>query len=120
MKFLNLMIGGAVSRRKARANGADYDAYSGFEVGADAAMPLGFSIGGKTARAGIFTIARGFNGLELRREGYDPIILRHQFEAGLSFSSALRILKIRLPWIAAGYQFGPTVSGVRVYATFPF
>jgi hypothetical protein len=122
VKRLNLMIGGAASHRKARAAGGDYDPHSAFEVGVDAQVPLGFSIGERTPRVGIFTIAREFIGLELRREGYDPVILRHQFEVGLSFSTApvVRILKIRLPWLAAGYQFGHTVSGVRIYATFPF
>jgi len=40
----------------------------------------------------------------------------------VSFSTApvLRVWKIRLPWIAAGYQFGRTISGWRIYATFPF
>ncbi len=93
-----------------------------FEVGVDGEVPLGFSIGQKKALGGLFTIARGFSGLELRREGQDPIILRNQLEAGVSFSTApvLRIWKVNLPWIAAGYQFGRTVSGVRIYAAFPF
>ncbi len=122
VKRLNLIIGGAASHRKAQADVRDYDQHSTFEVGVDGEVPLGFSIGQKAARAGLFTIARGFSGLELRREGQDPVVLHRQFEAGVSFSTApvLRIWKIRLPWIAAGYQFGRTISGVRIYATFPF
>ena len=48
-------------------------------------------------------------------------MLRGQFEAGLSFSTApdLRIWRIPLRWLAAGYQFG-RVSGVRIYLKFPF
>ena len=122
VKRLNLIIGGAASHRKAQADVRDYDEYSMFEVGVDGEVPLGFSIGQKKALGGLFTIARGFSGLELRREGQDPIILRNQLEAGVSFSTApvLRIWKVNLPWIAAGYQFGRTVSGVRIYAAFPF
>jgi hypothetical protein len=122
VKRLNLIIGGAASHRKAQADVRDYDRHSTFEVGVDGEVPLGFSIGQKAARAGLFTIARGFSGLELRREGQDPVVLHRQFEAGVSFSTApvLRIWKIRLPWIAAGYQFGRTISGVRIYVTFPF
>jgi hypothetical protein len=122
VKRLNLTIGGAASHRKAQADVRDYDAHSTFEAGVDGEVPLGFSIGQKAARAGLFTIARGFDGLELHREGQDPLVLRRQFEVGASFSTApvLRIWKVRLPWIAAGYQFGHTVSGVRIYATFPF
>ena len=91
-------------------------------MGADGQVPLGFSIGQRAARAGIFGIARGFRGLELQRDGLDPIVLRRQFEAGISFSTdpVLRIWKARLPWIAVGYQFGRTVAVVRIYATFPF
>lgn len=122
VKRLNLIVGGAASRRKAQADERDYDEHSTFEVGVDAEVPLGFSIGDKTTHAGLFAIARGFSGLELQREGSDPIVLRHQFEVGLSFSTApvLHIWKIKLPWIAAGYQFGRTISGVRLYAAFPF
>ena len=122
VKRLNLIIGGAASHRKAQADVRDYDQHSTFEAGVDGEVPLGFSIGQRAARAGLFTIARGFRGLELQREGQDPLVLRRQFEAGMSFSTApvLRIWKVRLPWIAAGYQFGRTISGVRIYAAFPF
>ena len=43
--------------------------------------------------------------------------MRGQFEAGVSFSTEpdLHIWKIPLRWLAAGYQFGHTVSGVRIY-----
>jgi len=121
VRRLHLTIGGAASYRKAPADLREYDQHSTFEMGVDGQIPLGFAIGQKAARAGLFTIARGFSGLELQREGQDPVVLRRQFEAGVSFSTApdLRIWKIRLPWIAAGYQFGPTLSGVRIYTAFP-
>ena len=122
VKRLHLTIGGAAAHRKAQADVRDYDQHSTFEMGVDGQVPLGFSIGQRAARAGLFTIARGFSGLELQREGQNPIVLRRQFEAGVSFSTSpdLRIWKVKVPWIAAGYKFGRTVSGVRIYAVFPF
>ena len=84
-------------------------------------LPLGFSVRGGQARGGIYVIGRAFDGLELEREDQPPIVLRGQFEAGLSFSTApeLRIWKFPLRWPAVGYQFG-RVSGVRIYLSFPF
>jgi len=40
----------------------------------------------------------------------------------VSFSTDpdLRVWKVPLPWLAAGYQFGHIVSGVRIYVVFPF
>jgi len=119
---LHLTVGGAATHKKAATNVRVYDHYSIFEAGADAQVPLGFSIRQKAARGGVYTIARAFDGLEIRREGEPPIVLDRQFEVGGSFATApnLRVWKITLPWIAAGYQFGEVVSGVRVYTTFPF
>jgi hypothetical protein len=76
---------------------------------------------GGEARIGVYAIGRAFDGLELERENQPTIVLRGQFEAGLSFSTApeLRIWKIPLRWLAAGYQFGH-VSGLRIYLKFPF
>ena len=95
--------------------------YVRFEGGADVQVPLGFSVRGGQARGGLYVIGRAFDGLELEREDQPPIVLRGQFEAGLSFSTApdLRIWKIPLRWLAVGYQFG-RISGVRMYLTFPF
>ena len=62
------------------------------------------------------TIARRFDGLEIRREGEPLVVLRQRFEVGGSFATApdFRVQKITLPWIALGYQFGEVVSGVRI------
>ena len=121
LKRLHFTYGGLIAGRKAPAyNGSD-TRYASFEGGADVEAPLGFAVRGGQARGGIYVIGRAFNGLELEREDQPPIVLRGQFEAGLSFSTApeLRIWRIPLRWLAAGYQFG-RVSGVRVYLTFPF
>ena len=93
-----------------------------FEGGVDAQLPLGFSIRNNAARGGVYSHqGRAFDGLELERNGQPPIVLRGQFELGASFSTApdLRIWKIRLPWLAGGYEFGETVSGVRFYPEVP-
>jgi hypothetical protein len=74
--------------------------YASFEAGADLQVPLGFSVRGGQARGGVSVIGRAFNGLELERDGQPPVVLRGQFEAGLSFSTApeLRIWKFPLRW----------------------
>jgi hypothetical protein len=119
---MSLRIGGAATRKRAATLARVYDDYSMFEAGADAQVPLGFSIRKKSARGGVYAIVRRFDGLEIRPEGESPVVLGRQFEVGGSFSTApdLRVWKIRLPWVAVGYQFGKVVSGVRVYTTFPF
>jgi hypothetical protein len=118
---LHLRYGGSIAGRKAPALGSSAIRYASLEGGADVQTSLGFSVRGGQARGGIYVIGRAFDGLELEREGQPAIVLRGQFETGLSFSTApeLRIWRIPLRWLAAGYQFG-RVSGVRVYLTFPF
>ena len=32
----------------------------------------------------------------------------------------LRLWKVPFSWMAVGYYFGPVISGVRVYTSFPF
>jgi hypothetical protein len=121
LEKLHLTYGGSIAARKAPALADAAARYASFEAGADGQVPLGFSVRGGQARGGIYVIGRAFDGLELERDDHPPIVLRRQFEAGLSFSTApeLRIWKIPLRWLAAGYQFG-RVSGVRIYLMFPF
>ena len=121
MKRLHLTYGGQIAGRKAPALAESATRYASFEGGADVQAPLGFSVRGGEARGGVYVIGRAFDGLEIEREDQPTIVLRGQFEAGLSFSTApeLRIWKIPLQWLAAGYQFG-RVSGLRVYLKFPF
>jgi hypothetical protein len=119
---LQLTFGGSAMRRKRGTGGGEYAGHSMFEAAIDSQVPLGFSVGTRQARGGVYVIARGFNGLELPRAGQDPIALRSQFEAGVSFSTSpdLKIWKVPLPWLAVGYQFGQIIPGVRVYFRFPF
>jgi hypothetical protein len=120
-KRLHVTYGGRISGRKTPEFGGRSARYASFEGGADAQVPLGFTVRGRQARGGVYAIVRNYAGLELNGGDEPPIGLRGQFEAGLSFSTApdLRLWKIRLPWLAAGYQFG-RISGVRMYLTFPF
>lgn len=119
---LQVTFGGSAMYRKRGTGGGEDSGHSMFEGAVDTQLPLGFSVGSRKARGGIYVIARGFNGLEIPRTNQDPIELRSQFEVGGSFSTSpeLSIWKLRLPWLAAGYQFGDVLSGVRVYMRFPF
>jgi len=121
VKKLHLTYGGSIAGRKTPALAGPADRYASFEGGADMQVPLGFSVRGNQARGGIYVIGRAYNGLELKKEDQPIVALHGQSEVGLSFSTApdLRIWKIPLRWLAAGYQFG-RISGVRIYATFPF
>jgi hypothetical protein len=120
-KKLHVTYGGLISGRKTPDFKDSAARYLSFEGGADVQVPLGFSVGERQARGGVYVIGRAFDGLELEREGQPPIVLRGQFETGVSFSTApdLRIWKFPLRWLAAGYQFG-RVTGVRMYVSFPF
>lgn len=122
VRRMQMTFGGSAMRRKRGTGGGEYGGHSMFEGAVDTQFPLGFSVGTRTARGGFFVIARGFNGLELPRAGQDPIVLSRQFEVGVSFSTSpeLNVWKLRLPWLAVGYQFGEVLSGVRVYTRFPF
>ena len=119
---LQLTFGGSAMHRKRGTGQGEYDGHSMFEAAVDSQVPLGFSIGSRQARGGLYVIARGFNRLELPRAGQDPIVPRGQVEAGASFSTSpdLRIWKVPLPWLAVGYQFGDVLTGVRFYVRFPF
>ena len=119
---LQLTFGSSAMRRKRGTGGGKYGGHSMFEAAIDSQFPLGFSVGTRQARGGVYVIARAFNDLELPRPGQDPIELRSQIEAGVSFSTSpdLKIWKVPLPWLAVGYQFGEIIPGVRVYFRFPF
>jgi hypothetical protein len=117
-----LIVGGSAKKQRLASDVGEYEAHSTFEVGLDAEMPLGFSLGRRAVRGGGYVIARAFDNLVLKRPGLDPVSLGHQYEAGASLSTApeIRLWKITLPWIAVGYLFGPVLTGVRIYTSFPF
>jgi hypothetical protein len=119
---VQLTFGGSAMYRKSGTSEDEYGGHSMFEGAVDTQFPLGFSVRSRKARGGFYVMARAFNGLEMPRANQDPAALRSQIEVGASFSTSpeLNIWKLRLPWLAAGYQFGDTLSTVRVYLRFPF
>ena len=118
----DVMLGGALRDRNNTTSRAVTNWYSTIEVGADAQVPLGFSVGPRAARGGLYAIMRHFTDLEFEIITEGPIDIEWNYEVGLSFSTdpALRLWKIKLPWIALGYRFGDRQSGVRLNFTFPF
>jgi hypothetical protein len=118
----HVMFGGAFRYRNNTTTQAVENWYSTVEVGADAQLPLGFSIGSRTAHGGLYAIMRHFSNLEFELITNGPINIEWNYEVGLSFSTdpALRLWKIKLPWIALGYRFGDSQTGVRLNFTFPF
>ena len=110
-----------IAGRKAPALDGSAARYVSFEGGADLQVPLGFSVRGGKARGGIYVIGRVYDGLKWKEKTSQRLVLRGQFEAGLSFSTSpdLRIWIIPLRWLAAGYHFG-RLSGLRIYLKFPF
>jgi hypothetical protein len=119
---IRLMLGGSAMYKQPSTSRSTFDSYSKIEAGADAQLPLGFSLGSKRAMGGVFGIYRQFFDLDLQRVGQEPIELKHQYEVGISFSTdpVIRLWKIKLPWIAVGYRWGDVFTGVRLYFGFPF
>lgn len=118
----DVMFGGAFRYRNNTTSQAVKNWYSTIEVGADAQLPLGFSLGSRTAHGGAYAIMRHFTDLEFEIITEGPIDIEWNYEVGLSFSTepVLRLWKVKLPWIALGYRFGDRQSGVRLNFTFPF
>jgi hypothetical protein len=119
----DVMFGGAVRYRNNTSSRAVKNWYSTVEVGADAQLPLGFSLGSRAARGGVYAIMRHFTNLEFEEiitEG--PIDIEWNYEVGISFATdpVLRLWRVKLPWIGLGYRFGDRQRGVRLNFTFPF
>jgi hypothetical protein len=96
--------------------------YSTVEVGLDAQLPLGFSVGSRSARGGGYAILRHFSDLEFELVTEGPFDVSWNYEVGLSFSTvpALQAWKVKLPWIGLGYRFGDHTRGIRLNFAFPF
>ncbi len=118
----NVMFGGAFRYRNTTTSVAVKNWYSTVEVGADAQLPLGFSLGSKTAHGGVYAIMRHFTDLEFEILTQGPIDINWNYEIGLSFSTdpVVKLWVIKLPWIALGYRFGDRLHGLRLNFTFPF
>ncbi len=119
---LDLTVGAAAAYKKPATSRTEYDGYSRLEAGVDAQLPLGIKLGIRHAKGGVYGIVHRFYDLDLGRLGRRPILLGHQYEVGVSFSTepALELWKVELPWIGVGYQFGDVFTGVRLYLAWPF
>lgn len=118
----NVMFGGAFRYRNTTTSVAVKNWYSTVELGADAQLPLGFSLGSKAAHGGVYAILRHFTDLEFEILTQGPVDINWNYEVGLSFSTdpAVKLWVIKLPWIAVGYRFGDRLHGLRLNFTFPF
>lgn len=117
---VRLTVGAAgryASERSARARLQDHTT---LEAGIDAQLPLGFTIEGRETLGGVYGIVRYLPDVEIA--GDRLVELGQVYELGISFATEpeLRLLGIRLPWIALGYRFGDVFSGVRLSLSFPF
>ena len=121
-KPFGVMVGGALRYRNNTTTVAVKNWYSTVEFGADAQLPLGFSLGSRSAHGGVYAILRHYTDLEFEILTEGPIAIEWNYEAGLSFSTdpVLRLWKVKLPWIALGYRWGDRQSGLRLNFTFPF
>jgi hypothetical protein len=115
-------LGGALDYR----GGSDPDSlikqYSTLAVAADVQWPLGFSVGGREARGGLFVAVRNFSDVTLRDLDTEPFEVSTSYEAGLSFATEppLRVWKLPLPWLGLAWRQSDAVSGLRLYLSFPF
>jgi len=118
----NVLIGGAFRTRHNTASEAVSNWFSTVEIGADAQLPLGFSLGSKQARGGAYLIMRHFSDLDFELITNGPVSIDWNYEAGLSFSTdpPLKLWIVKMPWIGVGYRWGDRVKGVRLNFTFPF
>jgi len=118
----SLTIGTAARYASDRSSHIGVEDYTTLELGLDAQVPLGFAVGSRRTRGGVYGIARVFPGLDFENTPLEGVDVGMLYEVGLSFSTdpALEAWKIRLPWIALGYRFGDLFSGVRISLSFPF
>lgn len=113
---------GSAAVYKHPSSADSFDSYSKVELGLDAQWPLGLSLGRRQASGGVFAIARRYFELDAPRLGEEPRKIDQSYEVGLSFATdpVIEIVKIDIPWIGLGYQFGEIFGGVRLYLSFPF
>jgi hypothetical protein len=118
----HVMFGGAFRYRNNTVSEAVANWFSTIEVGADAQLPLGFSLGSKQARGGAYMVLRHFTDLDFELLENGPISVDWNYEAGLSFSTdpPLKLWIIKMPWIGIGYRWGDRITGFRLSFSFPF
>jgi hypothetical protein len=117
---VRLTVGGAARYASERSSRSRLQDHTTFEVGADVQLPLGVALGGRETLGGVYGIARFLPEVEVAEDRL--LDLGQVYELGVSLSTEpeLRVLGVRLPWIALGYRFGDVFSGVRISLSFPF
>ena len=115
-------LGGAAEYRAGGGDRSLVEHCSQVAAFADAQARLPFTVAGRTARGGAFAGYRFLTDATLRTLDADDLEIRHQIEAGLSFSTTppLKVWFISMPWIGVAYRAAGALSGVRVYLAFPF
>ena len=115
-------LGGAAEYRAGGGARSLVEHYSLLGVVAAAQARLPFTVAGRSARAGLFAGYRFLTDATLRTLDADDLEIRHQVEAGVSFSTtpALKLWFISVPWIGVAYRAAGALSGVRIYLAFPF
>jgi hypothetical protein len=114
-------LGGALEYRGGGSE-AVIKQYSTLAAAADVQWPLGFSLGGRPARGGLFVAVRNFSDVKLRDLDTKPFEVSTSYEAGVSFATEppLRLWKLPLPWLGLAWRHSDAVSGLRLYLAFPF
>jgi hypothetical protein len=115
-------LGGALEYRGGGDSEALIKQYSTVAAAADVQWPLGFSIGGRAARGGLFVAVRNYSDVKLRDLDSVPFEVSTSYEAGVSFATepSLHLWKLPVPWLGLAYRYSDTVSGLRLYLAFPF
>ena len=117
-----LTLGGALEYKSGGDSRALVQHYSTLAAAADAQLPLGFSVAGRTARGGLFVAVRNYSDVKLRDLDTVPFEFSTTYEAGVSFATEppLQLWKLSLPWLGLAYRYSNDLSGLRLYLAFPF
>jgi hypothetical protein len=122
LERLIVTLGGALEYKSGGDSRALVQHYSTLAAAADVQLPLGFSIGRRAARGGLFVAVRNYSDVKLRDLDTEPFEVSTSYEAGVSFATEppLRLWKLPLPWLGLAYRWSEAVSGLRLYLAFPF
>lgn len=115
-------LGGALEYRGSGDSETLIKQYSMLAAAADVQWPLGFSVGGRRSRGGLFVAVRNYSDVTLRDLDTAPFEVSTSYEAGVSFATEppLRLWKLPLPWLGLAWRRSEAVSGLRLYLAFPF
>ena len=91
-------------------------------MGPEVSIPLGFTIGGRTADLAPFAIYRRFSGLEFLLPDERPASLDEQYEIGFTVGTEPRheVWGIPMPRFGVSYRYGDGIDAWRIVFGFPF